>query len=136
MTTTYLKEEAKYPVLPWPSQSPDLNPIEHMWRHLKLKLALYEQRARGVHELWERIKIEWETFDKDICFAGISTLLGHRILRNFNSGNYKNASDASRKLLEDGENTSAETIRRFLKESGYAAIHKPKVLPLTKCRMK
>ncbi|KAG0863184.1 hypothetical protein G6F16_011990 [Rhizopus arrhizus] len=67
ITTTYLKEEAKYPVLPWPSQSPDLNPIEHMWRHLKLKLALYEQRARGVHELWERIKIEWETFDKDIC---------------------------------------------------------------------
>ncbi|KAG0817752.1 hypothetical protein G6F16_012601 [Rhizopus arrhizus] len=66
----------------------------------------------------------------------ISTLLGRRILRNFNSGNYKNASDAARKLLEDGENISAETIRRFLKESGYAAIHKPKFLPLTKHRMK
>ncbi|KAG0878056.1 hypothetical protein G6F35_017108 [Rhizopus arrhizus] len=74
ITTTYLKEEAKYPVLPWPSQSPDLNPIEHMWRHLKLKLALYEQRARGVHELWERIKIEWETFDKDICCKYIDSM--------------------------------------------------------------
>ncbi|KAG1410032.1 hypothetical protein G6F60_000153 [Rhizopus arrhizus] len=40
ITTTYLKEEAKYPVLPWPSQLPDLNPIKHIWRHLKLKLAL------------------------------------------------------------------------------------------------
>ena len=50
----------------------------------------------------------------------ISTLLGRRILRNFNSGNYKNASDATRKLLEDGENISAETVGRFLKESGYA----------------
>ncbi|KAG1261493.1 hypothetical protein G6F65_014863 [Rhizopus arrhizus] len=66
----------------------------------------------------------------------ISTLLGRRILRNFNSGNYKNASDAARKLLEDGENISAKTISRFLKESGYTAIHKPKVLPLTKHRMK
>src|SRR6478609_4963933 len=74
ITTTYLIEEAKYPVLPWPSQSPDLNPIEHMWRHLKLKLALYEQRARGVHELWERIKIEWETFDKDICCKYIDSM--------------------------------------------------------------
>ncbi|KAG1494619.1 hypothetical protein G6F46_012333 [Rhizopus delemar] len=74
ITTTYLKEEAKYPVLHWPSQSPDLNPIEHMWRHLKLKLALYEQRARGVHELWERIKIEWETFDRDVCCKYIDSL--------------------------------------------------------------
>ncbi|KAG1145923.1 hypothetical protein G6F37_007120 [Rhizopus arrhizus] len=74
ITTTYLIEEAKYPVLPWPSQSPDLNPIEHMWRHLKLKLALYEQRARGVHELWERIKIEWETFDKDVCCKYIDSM--------------------------------------------------------------
>ncbi|KAG1131040.1 hypothetical protein G6F37_013829 [Rhizopus arrhizus] len=30
ITTTYLIEEAKYLVLPWPSQSPDLNPIEYM----------------------------------------------------------------------------------------------------------
>ncbi|KAG1441509.1 hypothetical protein G6F55_013231 [Rhizopus delemar] len=52
----------------------------------------------------------------------ILTLLDRRILRNFNSGNYKNASDAARKLLED--------------DSGYATIHKPKVLPLTKHRMK
>ncbi|KAG1039801.1 hypothetical protein G6F43_012428 [Rhizopus delemar] len=50
----------------------------------------------------------------------ISTLLGRRILRNSSSGNYKNALDAARKLLEDG----------------YGAIHKPKVLPLTKHRMK
>ncbi|KAG0949154.1 hypothetical protein G6F57_004304 [Rhizopus arrhizus] len=74
ITTTYLKEEAKYPVLSWPSQSPDLNLIEYMWRHLKLKLAPYEQKARGVHELWKGINIEWELFDRDVCCKYIDSM--------------------------------------------------------------
>ncbi|CEG67184.1 hypothetical protein RMATCC62417_03650 [Rhizopus microsporus] len=74
VTKKYLHEQKKYTVLPWPAQSPDLNPIEHIWRHLKLKLALYEQRARGVHELWERVQNEWNMFDTDICCKYINNM--------------------------------------------------------------
>jgi len=46
-------------VLQWPAQSPDLNPIEHLWHHLKSKLQQYETPSKGVHELWERVEKEW-----------------------------------------------------------------------------
>lgn len=61
-------------VLPWPAQSPDLNPIEHLWRHLKLKLAGYELRARGVHELWSRCDREWNSITPEVCRKYIDSM--------------------------------------------------------------
>ncbi|KAG1136987.1 hypothetical protein G6F37_013618 [Rhizopus arrhizus] len=58
----------------WPAQSPDLNPIEHLWHHLKLRLSLYEGRAKGVHDLWSRIEKEWNSFTKEQCQAYIKSM--------------------------------------------------------------
>src|SRR5579859_6272649 len=41
-------------LLPWPAQSADLAPIEHLWSHLKKKLKEYDHPAGGILELWER----------------------------------------------------------------------------------
>jgi hypothetical protein len=51
----------------WPSQSPDLNPIEHLWDHLKCKLNSYENPPTGTIELEHRIKHEWNNIDPMIC---------------------------------------------------------------------
>lgn len=61
-------------VLPWPANSPDLNPIEHLWHHLKIKLALYENKARSIHELWERCDREWNSFTPELCNKYIESM--------------------------------------------------------------
>lgn len=61
-------------VLDWPPQSPDLNPIEHVWFHLKQQLAKYEREPTGMIELWERVESEWNKITPEICLHLIETM--------------------------------------------------------------
>ena len=45
--------------LPWPAQSPDLNPIENLWDELKRRLRKNEYKAKNKAELFNLIKEEW-----------------------------------------------------------------------------
>ena len=54
-------------VLSWPAQSPDLNPIEHLWNHPKRKLGDYPTPTTGILELWERVQEEWEKIPDSVC---------------------------------------------------------------------
>ncbi|KAG1270902.1 hypothetical protein G6F66_013705 [Rhizopus arrhizus] len=58
----------------WSPNSPDLNPIEHVWHLLKLRLSLYERKARNIDELWERVDFEWNKLDKDVCRSYIDSM--------------------------------------------------------------
>ena len=52
----------------WPAQSPDLNPIEHLWGCLKKRrLAEHENSPNGIHELCERVQVEWERIPVEEC---------------------------------------------------------------------
>src|SRR5271155_5352150 len=54
-------------VIHWPAQSPDLNPIEHLWYHAKCKLQEYEIPPKGVHELWDILAKEWNEIPSEVC---------------------------------------------------------------------
>ncbi len=60
-------KENGFTVLSWPAQSPDLNPIEHLWSHLKRKLGGHEVVPSGMLELWERVEMEWNKIDAEVC---------------------------------------------------------------------
>jgi transposase len=62
----YFKDQ-EYQVLNWPAQSPDLNPIEHLWNHLKKQLSQYEEPPNGILQLWERVQKEWDAIPPAVC---------------------------------------------------------------------
>jgi transposase len=67
-------EEQEIKLLDWPAQSPDLNPIEHTWNHLKRCLSAYERAPTGVHQLWERVVEEWGKIDEEQCQKWIESM--------------------------------------------------------------
>lgn len=52
-------------VLPWPSQSPDLNPIENLWKDLKTAVSAY--KTKNKQELWEAVQKEWAAIPVERC---------------------------------------------------------------------
>lgn len=54
-------------LLPWPAQSSDLNPIEHLWKEVNDRLGEYPEPPKGMIELWERLTHEWYNIDKETC---------------------------------------------------------------------
>ena len=56
-----------YEVMVWPVQSPDLNPLEHLWFLLKRRLGEYSEPPKGILELWEHIQVEWEKIEVGEC---------------------------------------------------------------------
>ena len=46
--------------LPWPAQSPDLNPIEHLWDELERKVRRCDILSKNETELFNFLVEEWE----------------------------------------------------------------------------
>lgn len=61
-------------LLDWPAQSPDLNPIEHLWGFLKRAIADYDYPAESIYQLWERVEREWARIPPQICAALVNSM--------------------------------------------------------------
>ena len=48
--------------------------MKHLWYHLKRQLPTYDSEPNGVHELWNRISVEWEKIPTTVCMNLISSM--------------------------------------------------------------
>ena len=59
-------QQQQFSIIEWPSQSPDLKPIENLWAKVKKSLRSYEEPPKDLSELWERIQDTWTGIDRDL----------------------------------------------------------------------
>lgn len=52
-------QEVRISVMQWPARSPDLNPIEHLWDHLKRKVRSRDPAPTTLQELEAAVMEEW-----------------------------------------------------------------------------
>ncbi len=69
MTTALL---LKVKVMEWPSMSPDLNPIEHMWGILKRKVE--KHHVSNIQQLRDVSMEEWKTMPATTCAALVNSM--------------------------------------------------------------
>ena len=56
----------KIVIIDWPANSPDLNPIENIWRQLKDNIQNKKDFPRNINDLKVAIKEEWENLDTSV----------------------------------------------------------------------
>ena len=59
---------------PHPAQSPDMNPIEHVWKLLKVLVNKRPTRPRNADELWVALKEEWLNIDISVINSLIDSM--------------------------------------------------------------
>ncbi len=56
----------------WPSMSPDLNPIEHLWGILKRKVE--ERKVSNIHQLRDVVMEEWKRTPVATCETLVNSM--------------------------------------------------------------
>lgn len=59
------KENNSIEILPWPAQSPDLNPIENLWNDLETRIRKRKPMPKNKNDFFIALKEEWYKIDEN-----------------------------------------------------------------------
>jgi transposase len=59
------KKDNLIEILPWPAQSPDLNPIENLWNELETRIRKRKPMPKNKNDFFAALKEEWYKIDNN-----------------------------------------------------------------------
>lgn len=83
-STRKLLAESNADVLQWPSQSPDLNPIENLRRYLKIQIG--KRAATNIKNLMTICQEEWDKIPLNVCKSLVETYRNRLVAVELNKG--------------------------------------------------
>lgn len=55
----------KFQLIWHPAQSPDLNPIEHLWNEVDRRMRMSKKKPTNKKDLWEKLQEIWYSIEID-----------------------------------------------------------------------
>ncbi len=74
----FLEHDNEFTLLKWPPQSPDLNPIEHLWDVVEREIHIMDVQTTNLQQLCDAIMTIWTKISEE-CFQHLVESMPRRI---------------------------------------------------------
>ncbi len=74
----FLEHDNEFTLLKWPPQSPDLNPIEHLWDVVEREIRIMDVQPTNLQQLRDAIMSIWTKISEE-CFRNLVESMPRRI---------------------------------------------------------
>ncbi len=69
----FLEHDNEFTLLKWPPQSPDLNPIEHLWDVVEREIHIMDVQPTNLQQLRDAIMTIWTKISEE-CFQHLESM--------------------------------------------------------------